>query len=196
MADCCSTPAREAAPTDCLRWEPTAAAWILGPGRRLFTHLGTVAFTGSGPRTFTLGGDNAGGNLCRQVIADGPGGPTSLLKADPATGCSTASILWWRHDHQRRRSGHRQRQRSGSVPSSPATNIAFFRHNGTLRANAAVIFRGEPQYRHHQWRRRQLRHRRQLDERRRHRHRRRALSTRPARNTCDRRRTTSQRAVR
>ena len=109
-----------------------------GAGPIDFSNLGAVAFTGSGPRTFTLSGDNAGGNTLRQVIGNGVGGSTSLLKSGPGAwllagvnsygggttigggvlGIATDSAL-------------------GSVPSSPTTNIAFS-GNGTLHASAAV----------------------------------------------------------
>lgn len=52
-----------------------------GSGPITFNNPGPMAFTGTGPRNFILSGSNTGANSLAQVIIDGPGGTTSLVKS-------------------------------------------------------------------------------------------------------------------
>lgn len=57
-----------------------------GPDNTLrFTGTGSLAFGGEGPRSLTLKGSNPGENAFSPAISDGPGGATSLIKADTGT---------------------------------------------------------------------------------------------------------------
>jgi fibronectin-binding autotransporter adhesin len=49
-----------------------------------------AAIAGSGPRTLTLTGSSTGANTINSILADGPGGPTSIVKSGPSTWISTA----------------------------------------------------------------------------------------------------------
>jgi fibronectin-binding autotransporter adhesin len=56
-----------------------------GTGPINFNNTGAIAFSGSGPRTFTFAGSNTGNNTIAQVLADGPGGATSVAKCGSGT---------------------------------------------------------------------------------------------------------------
>jgi fibronectin-binding autotransporter adhesin len=56
-----------------------------GTGPINLSNTGTIGFTGSGPRTFTFAGSNTGNNTIAQVLSDGTGGATSVMKTGSGT---------------------------------------------------------------------------------------------------------------
>jgi fibronectin-binding autotransporter adhesin len=57
-----------------------------GSGPLALTNTGSIAFSGAGSRTLTLGGSNSGLNSLAATIADsGVGSPTSVVKTGPGT---------------------------------------------------------------------------------------------------------------